>query len=158
MNFQVSRYVAAPSTTHHMLIHQVGLLVILGYGCIFNHVSAQSLNFSLQQRNRNYTCSGNVATFLCSGVGDELIFYAPPFVNLTLPIQYVRGDNLGVGPFIEPLAANLISTTDPEMVAVLTVRANAPVQELTVSCIVRSPSAERKAIFRTEGTFTMMDL
>ncbi len=132
------------------MIVQIGVLAILiGCGYIFSHVSAQSLNFS-QPRNR-YTCPGDFATFLCSGVGDELIFYAPPFVNLSSPIQFFRGENLGEGPFIKPLAANLISTTSPKMVALLTVWTD---RELTVHCIVRSNSStpvEGEAVYRIEG-------
>ncbi len=114
------------------------------------------MNFtsSLLSRNRNYTCSGDVGTFLCSGVGNDLIFYAPPLVNLSSPIQYFQSDNPGDGAFAEPFASTLISTdvvsTGFEMVAVLIVEANAPVQEITVRCIVNSTS-EGEAFYRREG-------
>ena len=131
-----------------------GFLFILGGGFISNHSSAQSLNFSLQSSgDRSYTCSGNVATFVCSGVGNDLSFYAPPFVNISSPIQYLRGDNIGAGAFVHPLTTNLISTSYPNMVAQLTVIANTTVRELTILCIVRSPSKEREVFFRREGKY-----
>ncbi len=91
---------------------------------------------SLQSTNRMYICPGEIVTYVCNGTGNQIRLSAPPYVNVSLPLSYGRGDSLGTGNIGNgPIVSNLISTTSPTMVADLIVQ-NSSLPEFTVLCTV----------------------
>ncbi len=70
---------------------------------------------SLQSTNRMYACPGEIVTYVCSGVGDQIRLSAPPFVPSNTPLLY---DTPGSGNVRDgPILSNLVSTDSPLMVA-----------------------------------------
>ncbi len=106
---------------------------------------------SLQSTNRMYVCPGEIVTYVCSGVGNEIRLSAPPHVSLGTPVSYVRGEPLGKGNLrAGPIASNLISTDSPSMVADLIVQ-NSSLPEFSVHCTVLSPPIEAVAQHKPSG-------
>ncbi len=87
--------------------------------CLIMNVSGQTtLRSSLQATNRMYVCPGENVTFVCSGVGDVINLYAPPYISFNLPLTYVRGlDAPGTIFVLPPIETNLTSTDSSLMVA-----------------------------------------
>ncbi len=107
---------------------------------------------SLQATNRMYVCPGEIVTYVCSGVGNEIRLSAPPHIPFDTPVSYGRGDNLGTGNLrAGPIASNLISTSSPSMVADLIVQ-NSSLLEFSVRCTVRLPSIEDVVQHKPSGT------
>ncbi len=89
----------------------IWLVLLLG-GCLIVDVSGQTtIISSLQSTNRMYVCPGEIVTYVCSGVGNQIRLSAPPYVPSDVPLLYVRGDTLGLGRLRDgPIVSNLIST------------------------------------------------
>ena len=95
---------------------------------------------SLQATNRMYVCPGEIVTYVCSGVGDQIRLTAPPYVPVGLPFAYVRGrDTPGKGQLRDSpiVSTTLLSTTAPLMVADFIVH-NSSLPEFSVNCTVLS--------------------
>ncbi len=105
---------------------------------------------SLQATNRMYVCPGEIVTYVCSGVGNEIRLSAPPHIPLNAPVSYVRGDTLGTGNLRGLIVLNLISTDSPLMVVDLIVQ-NVLLLEFSVHCTVLSPSDEAVAQHKLSG-------
>lgn len=137
-------------------------LLLLGVYLIVD-VSGQMVTFtsSLESTNRKYFCPGEIVTYACSGVGNEIDLYAPPFVSVNIPLTYVRGaDSPGsgrLGNFL--IVSNLISTTFPLMEADLIIH-NSLLPEFSVHCIVRSTPQEPEVVaqHRPSGMIYMRPL
>ncbi len=105
---------------------------------------------SLQSTNRMYVCPGEIVTYVCSGVGNQIRLSAPPYVFVGAPLSYTLGDPLALGRIgIGPIVTSLISTS-PLMVADLIVQ-NSSLPEFSVRCTVLSPSIEAVAQHKPSG-------
>ncbi len=134
------------------MVWPVAVLYLLGV-CLVVDVSGQTITFtsSLQSTRRNYVCPEEIVTYVCSGVGNEIRLYAPPYISQDLPLTFVNGDTLGSGRFSGPIVANLISTS-PLMIADLIVQ-NSSLPEFSVYCIVSGADLQLEAVqhHRPEG-------
>ncbi len=127
--------------------------VLLLGGCLIVDVSGQTtIISSLQATNRMYACPGEIVTYVCSGVGDQIRLSAPPFVPSNTPLLYVRlVDTPGSGNVRDgPILSNLVSTDSPLMVADLIVQ-NSSLPEFSVLCTVLSPRIEAVAQHKPSG-------
>ncbi len=126
-----------------------GAVILLGVD-----VSGQTtIVSSLQSTNRTYVCSGEIVTYVCSGVGNEIRLSAPPHILSGTPVSYVRGgsDLPGAGKLRDgPIVSILISTDSPLMVADLIVQ-NASLPEFSIHCKVLSPIQETETQHRPSG-------
>ncbi len=119
-----------------------GAVILLGVD-----VSGQTtIVSSLQSTNRTYVCPGEIVTYVCRGVGSQIRLSAPPYVNMSLPFTYVRGDPPGLGRIRDgSIVSNLISTDSPLMVADLIVQ-NSLLPEFSVRCTVLIPQNSTDAV------------
>ncbi len=134
-------------STHSCAQKSVIWSVLLLGVCIVD-VSGQTVTFtsSLESTNRTYFCPGEIVTYTCSGVGNEINLYAPPFVSMNFPLSYLRAaDSPGSGRGNGLIVSSLISTTTPLMEADLIIH-NSSLPELSVHCIVRSTPQEPEAV------------
>ena len=125
-------------------------LLLLGGGLVLNVSGQTTIISSLQSTNRMYVCPEEIVTYVCIGVGSQIRLSAPPYVSLSAPLSYARGDALGSGHFLNSIATNLISTTSPLMEADLIVQ-NSSLPEFSVRCTVLSPTVEAVAQHRPSG-------
>ncbi len=111
--------------------------------CLIVNVSSQTmLRSSLQATNQTYVCPDEIVTYVCSGVGDVINLYAPPYVLSDLPLSYMRGiDTPGTKYVLGPIKTNLTSTISPLMEADLFVL-NSSLPEFFIICSVSSENAE----------------
>ena len=121
-------------------------------------MSAQNISFtsSLEATGRTYVCPDEVVSYVCSGTGDEINLYAPPYVNLSQALSFARGDTPGSGLGRGPIISNLISTPeDPLMVAGVLVP-NPLLPEFTIFCEVVSPSRTGEVVHKPAGMYSHM--
>ncbi len=90
----------------------------------------------------------------CIGPGSEIDVYAPPYINSSSPLSFVRGDGIGSGLFAGPITINLISTEPPYMVARLQVAANPSLSVFNITCEVRSPLQTAQVQYQLSSMLT----
>ncbi len=109
-----------------------------------------SISSSLNIEGKRFVCPGEIAIYTCSGRGNEIDVYVPPYINSTSAVSFVRGDNIGIAVARGPVFTSLASTEVPMMETNIQLESSSQ-SECVIFCEIRSPFQADSVVHQLSG-------
>ncbi len=130
---------------------------IVAFGILDPVVSGQDISFTsfLETVGRNYTCPGEIVTYVCNGTGYEIDIYAPPYINNLARHIFSESDRVGSGVGSGPIGSFLFST-DGDYISVGVVVRDSSLGECEIFCEIHSSTGTSRAkiVHIPSGTYS----